>query len=336
MKLSAQIPMSAFGMDGSKSAPCFPDGHALVQFVPKKSEFYKFRTSIRKPVMNWLYSPGGDALALTGPTGTGKSSLIREICAILNWPYLQENGHSRMELADLVGMLQLTCDPLTGDQKTTFVYGSLARAMKYGMVFCLDEADFLDPSVMSGLNAILEGQPLVIGQNGGEIIEPHENFRFVITCNTRGQGDDHGLMAGTLAQNLATWDRYRMVEVPYMESADEVDLLTKLMPNAPVQVIETMVKTANAVRDQFVGNPKPDGKSGDLTVTFSTRTLLRWARVGISYTRNSAGACPLGMALAESLTNRCDHVQRVAIHGIAKDLFGASWAGDEVLAVART
>ncbi|MGI0646949.1 AAA family ATPase [Pseudomonas aeruginosa] len=333
MQLSASIPMAAFGSESTAAAPCFPAGHELMEFVRKPASYYKFRQDIRMPVMNWLYAPNGDALALVGPTGTGKSSLIREICALLNWPYAQENAHSRMEVADLVGMLQLTCDPATGDQQTKFVYGSLARAMKFGMVFCLDEADVLDPSVMSGFNAILEGEPLVISQNGGEVIVPHPNFRFVVTCNTRGQGDETGLMAGTQTQNLATWDRYRMIEVPYMDEDDEVELMQHVLVGAPEPVLRTMVQVANNVRAQFVGNPDATGKSGNLTVTFSTRTLLRWGRVGVTYQKNNVGGCPLGKALRESLTNRAVPVQRLAIHGIAKDLFGSAWDNDEVLAV---
>lgn len=331
--LSAKISMKVFGEDPSRDCPAFPAGHAHEAFVQTANPAYKFRTSIRMPVMNWLFSPGGDALALTGPTGSGKTSLIREVAARLNWPYLQANAHSRMEVPDLVGSMALECDPVTGDQKTVYRYGPLALAMKHGYIFCLDEGDFLDPSVMSGLNAILEGSPLVIPENGGEIIRPHKYFRFVITCNTRGQGDESGLYGGTLSQNLATWDRYRMVEVPYMEADDEVELLVGVMGSAAAEVVKTMVKVANAVRSQFVGNPSGQG-GGALTVTFSTRTLLRWARIGTTYSRNRVGSAAFAMALRESLTNRASVDQRLAIHTIARDAFGVeAWGDDEVLKV---
>jgi cobaltochelatase CobS len=330
--LSSLLPMTVFGENSSKTCPAFPLGHMHQAFVRPKSSFYKFRTSIRMPVMNWLFAPGGDSLALTGPTGSGKTSLIREIAAILNWPYLQANAHSRMEIPELIGNVELECDPATGDQRTVFRHGPLAQALRDGFIFCLDEGDLLDPAVMAGLNAILEGGPLMIGANGGEIIHPHPMFRFVITCNTRGQGDELGLYGGAQAQNLATWDRYRMVEVPYMTEADEIETITHVLGSKAGAVVKTMVQVANEVRKQFVGNPAPDGSAGNLTVTFSTRTLLRWARVGTSYTKNRAFACPMAMALRESLTNRADVAQRIAIHTIAKDKFGAeSWKGDDVL-----
>jgi len=333
--LAKLVPMTSFGVNSEIKCNAFPKGHLHQDFVPPRSSFYKFRTSIRMPVMNWLFSPNGDALALTGPTGSGKTSLIREIAAILNWPYLQANAHSRMEVPDLIGGLRLECDPATGDQRTVFSYGPLALAMKHGYLFCLDEGDFLDPSVMSGLNAILEGAPLVIPENGGEIIRPHKYFRFAITCNTRGQGDDNGLYGGTLTQNLATWDRYRMVEVPYMSSEDEIETLMHVLGLKAGDIVTRMVEIANLVRKQFVGNPSPTGETGNLTVTFSTRTLMRWARISGSYSKSSVEGCPMALALRESLTNRAAVDQRIAIHTIAKTVFGPElWKGDAVLAQA--
>ena len=74
-----------------------------------------------------------------------------------------------------------------------YQYGPLALAMRHGGLFLLDEFDLLDPSTAAGLNSILDGSPLCIPENGGEIIEPHEMFRFVATANTNGGSDETGL-----------------------------------------------------------------------------------------------------------------------------------------------
>ncbi|NWC83843.1 AAA family ATPase [Pseudomonas putida] len=329
MILEQIIDMSAFGMQNAPmKAFGFAAGHDFMHLVPKVDPHYKFDTEYRRPIMNFLHVPAGDALGLIGPTGCGKTSHLEQICARLNYPLMRVNCHSRMELPDLVGMNGLDCDLATGDQRTVFRHGPLALAMKHGFVFCLDESDVLPPEVTAGLNAVLEGAALVIAENGGEVIQPHENFRFVQCSNTRGQGDETGLYNGTMAQNLASWDRFRLVEFNYMSPDSELEVLSRHLSGAPADVLEGMVSVANEVRNQFVGSMGDGVKN--LTVTFSTRTLIRWGRIGVSYTKARLQA-PLAIALREALTNRCDSAQRLAIHKIAQDKFGQGWMNDPVI-----
>src|SRR5690606_40905789 len=84
-----------------------------------------------------------------------------------------------MEMPELTGYNLPYTDPVSGDLQTRFVDGPLTKAMREGFIFVLDEYDTLDPAVSVGLHAVLEGRPLVIPENGGEIIHPHPNFRFV-------------------------------------------------------------------------------------------------------------------------------------------------------------
>lgn len=80
-----------------------------------------------------------------------------------------------------------------------------------------------------------------------------------------------------------------------------------------------MVKVANSIRNQH------QGLGGNyLSVTMSTRTLLRWGRISCGYTHQGA-ANPLQLSLDESLLNRCDTVQKAAIRKIAESVFGGDW-----------
>ena len=93
------------------------------------------------------------------------------------------------------------------------MHGPLSVAARDGHLLILNESDLMDPSELAGLNDILEGQPLVIAENGGEVIPPHAKFRVFATGNTAGSGDRSGLYQGTLRQNLAFMDRFRVIRV---------------------------------------------------------------------------------------------------------------------------
>lgn len=95
-----------------------------------------------------------------------------------------------MELSDLVGQFVLI------EGSTRFVHGPLAVALREGHLLLLNEIDLMDPAELAGLNDVIEGHPLVIPQNGGEVIRPHPKFRVFATGNSAGAGDTTGLYPG--------------------------------------------------------------------------------------------------------------------------------------------
>jgi cobaltochelatase CobS len=95
-----------------------------------------------------------DPLYVFGPAGSGKTSLIKQLAAKLNYPVFDITGHGRLEFPDMVGHLTVE------DSNMTFQYGPLALAMKFGGLFLLNEIDLLDPATAAGLNGILDGDPL--------------------------------------------------------------------------------------------------------------------------------------------------------------------------------
>ncbi len=212
-----------------------------------------------------------DPLYAFGPTGSGKSSLIRQVAAKLNYPVFEITGHGRLEFADLAGHLSVD----RGSMR--FQHGPLALAMRYGGLFLLNEIDLLDPAVAVGLNGVLDGAPLCLPENGGEIIAPHPLFRFVATANTNGAADETGLYQGTLRQNLAFMDRFTLCEIGYPSAETERSLLDRRAPALPESLRSTMVDYAHQVRSLFLGDPTGGSLAERIEVTFSTRTLLRWA-----------------------------------------------------------
>lgn len=171
-------------------------------YSPDIDHGYIFHESSRDVVV-WFVGKQGqqEPLYVFGPTGCGKTSCIKQLAARLNYPVFEVTGHGRLEFADLVGHLTVK------DGNMTFEYGPLALAMRYGAILLLNEIDLTSPEIAAGLNSVLDGSPLCIAENGGEIIQPHLMFRFVATANTNGGGDDTGLYQGSQRQNLAWLDR---------------------------------------------------------------------------------------------------------------------------------
>ena len=57
--------------------------------IPKRHDNYVFRREVLRDLLAFLRKPNGDALFITGPTGSGKTSVVNEVCARLNWPVQQ-------------------------------------------------------------------------------------------------------------------------------------------------------------------------------------------------------------------------------------------------------
>ena len=281
-------------------------------FTPNINPNYIFHETSRDVIV-WLIAPPSP-LYVCGACGAGKSSLINQLAARLNYPVFEVTGHNRLEFQDLAGHNTVQ----NGNMQ--FQYGPLVLAMKFGGLLLLNELDLLEPATATGLNGILDGQPLCIPENGGELIKPHPMFRFAATANTNGGSDETGLYQGTLRMNMALMDRFTVIKVDYPAEQAELGLLEKTAPELPETIRKQMVDFANETRRLFMGERGYGGNS--IEITFSTRTLLRWADLTLRYQPlANQGIQPVSYALDRALGFRASKETRAMLHELAQRIF---------------
>ncbi len=300
---------------GGKASGTLVQGYAdATSLTPPIDPHFRFPEASRDVIV-WFISPD-EPLYMFGPTGCGKSSCIRQLAARLKYPVFEVTGHGRLEFADLVGHLSLK------EGNMTYEYGPLALAMRYGGLLLFNEIDLIAPEVAAGLHGVLDGSPLCISENGGELVPPHPLFRFAATANTNGGGDETGLYQGTQRQNLAFADRFLLCEMGYPDAAVEEELLRERFPALPQQLCRIMVDYANEIRRQFMGEHSDSAPAHAIEVTFSTRSLLRWADLTVRYQPLARhGIQPVTYALDRALAFRAGRETRAMLHELAQRMF---------------
>lgn len=250
------------------------------EFTPKAEPHYVAGVWMTDIIMWFCHMT--EPLYVFGPTGSGKSSGVKWAAAKLRWPVYECTGHSRLEFPELVG------HHVVVNGNMVYEYGPLTRAMKNGGIFLLNEMDLLDPATSAGLNSILDGSPLLIPENGGELITPHPAFRFVATANSAGSGDDSGQYQGVLKQNMALMDRFFMVQGDWATRGQEMRILEMVAPGLPEELRSKMIEFANLTRTLFSGKEisalyRTTVQNSQLEAAVSTRTLVRWAKLMALY-----------------------------------------------------
>lgn len=301
------------------------DGTQRKMLIPSLIPNYVFRGSELGLIARFFLKKSRYGLWVSGPTGSGKSSVIEQFCARLNWPVVSCTGSGRFEFSQLVGSNRLTAGKNGEAPTMKFELGPLAQAMLNGYVFIFNEADLADPSELTALNEVLEGKDLYIPENGGMIIKPHPMFRLVCTGNSAGSGDDTGAYAGISQQNMALMDRFYFLEVGYMSEETEEQAFALAFPTIPKEWREKMVRFAVQIRSSF-----ERGDLNSLSIPMSTRTLYKWAD-NYLWLLHSTGTPEekLYVSFQQALGARYNSTDRQVVCQLARAIFGEAWPAIE-------
>jgi len=233
-----------------------------------------------------------------GPTGSGKTSGAKQMCALLRWPMLRCNMHADFSVDDFVGTTEVTIDKETGNAVTAWVDGVLIQAMLTGAVLLIDEITLTPSHVLMALQGVLErapGQPVTFpNTRNNETIVAHPRFRIIVTDNTNGQGDMTGAHIGTNVINEATRNRFIqwLHKVYPAPKAWKSMLINKTGISSTVA--DQILKVAAAVNK---GSAMLSAKAVTSNLIVSPRDTLAVARLAVSF-GNLKAAFSVGMVNA--------------------------------------
>lgn len=268
----------------------------LSDHIPDIDDKFAFEQDMGKAILSSLLD--NDRILLVGPTGSGKSSLIGQIAARLDWPLRRINLHGETGVSDFLGQHKAK------NGEVYFQYGILPMAMRDGQILVLEEVDAATPEILFVLQGVMEENgSLTLAENGGEIIHPHPDFRLVATANTLGLGDETSLYTGTSVLNASHLDRWTTVfQIDYLDESREIAVIRDKVPELEPALAGSMVALAVAVRKAV--------EQEELFVTFSTRRLLAFAR--------KTAALGLQKALEVTILNKLPKNERAVVTELAQ------------------
>jgi len=239
----------------------------MVGYIPKKdTPYYPRKVGGSTEMTDWdlivrAYTEAPTAIGrkmnvlIFGPTGTGKTHLLRHLACELKVPYMRLNLNGGTTVEAMLG--QWVPDEGEGNSsRYRWVDGHLTRFVRNGGIIVLDEVNAAPAEILFVLHGLLdEERRLVLTDKDGEVLSSHPEFMLCATMNPDYEG--------TRPLNAAFADRFDVkLEVDYDEKVD-AKVLGKDAPEGLLGVVKKL-------RAMTV----PLGS--ELTVPVSTRALKQF------------------------------------------------------------
>ena len=128
------------------------------------------------------------AIALTGPAGTGKSTLAIGLAQYCGAPLLRFNGEPGTSRDDMLGMYMENpnYDGVNDMNRFQFNAGPIYDGAKNGYMVLLDEVNFITPEGLALLNPLLDDTEYY--SFNGITFKKHPNFALIVTMNPGYKG----------------------------------------------------------------------------------------------------------------------------------------------------
>lgn len=282
--------------------------------VPKEVSGYIPDQELLKQAVSWFCSPRRpNFFHGVGPTGSGKTDFFLWLCSRLRWPVNLVSVNPSLRPEKMQGRWVL----INGE--TTYVYGPIADAMKYGKCALLDECDKGSLDFIAKLHLPSEMTKPWSIEDTGEVIYPHPNFRFITLGNTSGEGDISGLYPSSRRWDTAFRNRSYVVPFPYLQEAIEEKVVLGKFPflKTHKRLVKKLLQFANSMRDAMLGPNRDRTTKAGIATAFSTRVLLNWCY----YIEINGQQAPLRASFNNVFWNGCDTRDKEDIKKIIDQVF---------------
>lgn len=229
----------------------------------------------------------GDYVCLSGPTGCGKSTIIRSHLPP-SVPFVRVDCSTNIDEDHIVGHERIR------GSETVWVDGVLTDAIRNGKWIVMEEINGIRPGVKLALQSLLErGSRYFKILTTGEEVRIHRDFRLFATKNPVGM-----TYAGTTRENMASNDRWVILSVDYMTAQDETTYLMGHFGYYQGMDGYNELKTVVSGLCAAAAILRRDHVNGELEFPFTTRKIMQI----IEYSHDM----PITEAYRHLLTGFCD------------------------------
>jgi MoxR-like ATPase len=227
--------------------------------VPRKDENYQ-DVGLVALLESLSFGPN---LILKGQKGVGKTLAVEQWASQHEIPLLRQDCTEETSVRDLVGTFSLQ------GKQVFYMLGALTAAIDIaneqgGCVLVLEEINTLPPQAQKILNPIADYRQEISIPKIGRVFRVNGGARIWIV------GTMNPNYGGTYNLNEDFRSRFEFVEVNYMSTALERELLLKQFPTTP-----------NARERQLVDrilNLSKETRSGEMEYALSTRDLVQFVK----------------------------------------------------------
>ena len=316
-KIEYKDPHKIFKLRKSKASMKFPETVPVFNWedhnnsIPAIDPNYTFEPKSLGKVLHGLTS--NSKVWISGETGTGKSSLITQVAAYLNWPLVRINFDSEITRSDLIGRDVLKSE--NGNTVSEFIDGILPMAISGPNIILLDEIDFVRPDIAYVLQSILEDSGLRINEDGGRLIESNPLSRIIATANTLGQGDTSASYSGARNQSTALRDRFSIwIDKGYLQPYQEI----KLLKSKDIEITQDGEESLR----KYITDHRRAFKSRNISIPLTPRSLDTTGKLVCQLLKqNITLSDSFNYALEVTILNKCEDQDRSILTGLIQRHF---------------